>query len=163
MSLSKELENRGFIHQCSAETIAEVLDGPKRTIYHGVDPTADSIQAGNFASWMLLRHLVNAGHTVILLVGGGTGMIGDPKPDVERTLSTPEEVAARVEKLNLQAKRLLGEGVVFVNNYDWLGELKLIDFLRDIGKHFTVNDLIKKDAIATRLKSDNGISYTEFA
>ena len=163
MSLSNELKNRGFIHQCSAESLAEVLDGPKRTIYHGVDPTADSIQAGNFAAWMFLRHMVRAGHTVILLVGGGTGMIGDPKPDVERTLSTPEEVAARVKKISAQAERLLGEGVLFVNNHDWLGSLKLIDFLRDIGKHFTVNELIKKDAIATRLSSDNGISYTEFA
>lgn len=162
MSLSKELENRGFIHQCSAD-VAEVLDGEKRTIYHGVDPTADSIHAGNFASWMLLRHLVKAGHKVILLVGGGTGMIGDPKPDVERPLTPPAEVAKRVEKLSAQAKRLLGDEVMFVNNHDWLGELKLIDFLRDIGKHFTVNELIKKDAIATRLKSDNGISYTEFA
>ena len=163
MSLSNELKNRGFIHQCSAERIADVLDGPKRTIYHGVDPTADSIQAGNFAAWMFLRHMVNAGHKVILLVGGGTGMIGDPKPDVERTLSTPEEVAARVKKISAQAKRLLGEDVLFVNNHDWLGSLKLIDFLRDIGKHFTINELIKKDAIATRLNSDNGISYTEFA
>lgn len=163
MSLSNELKNRGFIHQCSAENVSDVLDGEKRTIYHGVDPTADSIHAGNFASWMLLRHLVNDGHKVILLVGGGTGMIGDPKPDVERTLSSAEDVAARVEKLSLQAKRLLGGDVTFVNNHDWLGSLKLIDFLRDIGKHFTVNELIKKDAIATRLSSDNGISYTEFA
>ncbi|MBP6924293.1 MAG: tyrosine--tRNA ligase [Candidatus Pacebacteria bacterium] len=162
MSLSKELENRGFIHQCSAD-ITEVLDGPRRTIYHGVDPTADSIHAGNFASWMLLRHLKDAGHKVILLIGGGTGMIGDPKPDVERPLTPPAEVAKRVEKLSRQAKQLLGDEVMFVNNHDWLGELKLIDFLRDIGKHFTVNELIKKDAIATRLKSDNGISYTEFA
>ena len=163
MSLSNELKNRGFIHQCSAENVSDVLDGEKRTIYHGVDPTADSIHAGNFASWMLLRHLVNDGHKVILLVGGGTGMIGDPKPDVERTLSSAEDVAARVEKLSLQAKRLLGDNVTFVNNHDWLGSLNLIDFLRDIGKHFTVNELIKKDAIATRLSSDNGISYTEFA
>jgi tyrosyl-tRNA synthetase len=162
MSLSNELKNRGFIHQCSAE-VAEVLDGPKRTIYHGVDPSADSIHAGNFAAWMLLRHLVKAGHKVILLVGGGTGMIGDPKPDVERPLTPPAVVAERVEKLGMQARRLLGDEVIFVNNHDWLGELKLIDFLRDIGKHFTVNELIKKDAIATRLNSDNGISYTEFA
>ena len=163
MSLSIELTNRGFIHQCSAQTIAEVLDGPKRTIYHGVDPTADSIHAGNFAVWMMLRHLVQAGHKVILLVGGGTGMIGDPKPDVERPLTPPEEVAKRVEKLSAQAKRLLGGEVTFVNNHDWLGTLQLIDFLRDIGKHFTVNELIKKDAIATRLQGEHGISYTEFA
>ena len=163
MSLSIELTNRGFIHQCSAETVAEVLDGPKRTIYHGVDPTADSIHAGNFAVWMMLRHLVQAGHKVILLVGGGTGMIGDPKPDVERPLTPPEEVAKRVSKLSAQAKRLLGGEVTFVNNHDWLGKLQLIDFLRDTGKHFTVNELIKKDAIATRLQGEHGISYTEFA
>jgi tyrosyl-tRNA synthetase len=163
MSLSIELTNRGFIHQCSAQTVAEVLDGPKRTIYHGVDPTADSIHAGNFAVWMMLRHLVQAGHKVILLVGGGTGMIGDPKPDVERPLTPPEEVAKRVEKLSAQAKRLLGGEVTFVNNHDWLGKLQLIDFLRDTGKHFTVNELIKKDAIATRLQGEHGISYTEFA
>lgn len=163
MSLANELEKRGFIHQTSAASVSEILDGAPRTIYHGVDPTADSIHAGNFAVWMLLRHLKDAGHKIILLVGGGTGMIGDPKPDVERTLMPPEEVAARVVKLQTQAKRLLGDGVEFVNNHDWLGELKLIPFLRDIGKHFTVNELIKKDAIATRLNSDHGISYTEFA
>lgn len=163
MSLSKELEKRGFIHQYSAESLAEVLDGPKRTIYHGVDPTADSIHAGNFANWMLLRHLAEAGHKIILLIGGGTGMIGDPKPDVERPLTPPEEVAMRVEKLSAQAKQLLGGEVIFVNNYTWLSELTLIDFLRDIGKHFTVNELIKKDAIASRLKGESGLSYTEFA
>lgn len=163
MSLAAELKKRGFIHQTSAESLEDVLDNGPRTIYHGVDPSADSIQAGNFASWMLLRHLKDAGHTVVLLVGGGTGMIGDPKPDVERTLSTPEEVAARVKKIEAQAKRLLGDGVVFVNNHDWLSKLGLIEFLRDIGKHFTVNELIKKDAIATRLQSDQGLSYTEFA
>lgn len=164
MSLSHELTARGFIHQCSAESLAEVLDGPKRTIYHGVDPTADSIHAGNFASWMLLRHLADAGHTIILLVGGGTGMIGDPKPDVERPLTPPDVVAKRVEKLKAQAERLMaGQPITFVNNHDWLSELHLIDFLRDIGKHFTVNELIKKDAIANRLKGDTGISYTEFA
>ena len=164
MSVSEELTNRGFVHQYSAESLAEILDGPKRTIYHGVDPTADSIHAGNFAVWMLLRHLSDAGHKIILLVGGGTGMIGDPKPDVERTLTPPDVVAKRVEKLSAQAEKLLGaHKVTFVNNHDWLGKLHLIDFLRDIGKHFTINELIKKDAIATRLKSDNGISYTEFA
>jgi tyrosyl-tRNA synthetase len=162
--LSKELQNRGFIHQISAESLAEIVDGEKRTIYHGVDPTADSIHAGNFANWMLLRHLADAGHNIILLIGGGTGMIGDPKPDVERPLTPPEEVAARVVKLQAQAKRLIGgKNVEFVNNYDWLSKLGLIDFIRDIGKHFTVNELIKKDAIATRLHGENGISYTEFA
>jgi tyrosyl-tRNA synthetase len=106
---------------------------------------------------------VDAGHTVVFLVGGGTGMIGDPKPDSERQLTPPEEVAARVVRLRAQAERILGASVLFVNNYDWLGKLDLIGFLRDTGKHFTVNELIKKDAIATRLKSEIGLSYTEFA
>ncbi len=164
MKVSEELQKRGFIHQFSAENLAEIVDGEKRTIYHGVDPTADSIHAGNFANWMLLRHLRDAGHRVVLLIGGGTGMIGDPKPDVERPLTPPEEVARRVEKLRVQAEKLLGgPGVTFVNNHDWLSKLGLIDFLREIGKHFTVNELIKKDAIATRLNGETGISYTEFA
>lgn len=164
MKLSEELQNRGFINQFSAETLGEIIDGPKRTIYHGIDPTADSAHAGNFVIWLLLAHLSKHGHKVIFLVGGGTGMIGDPKPDVERTLTSPEIVAERVEKLKIQAQKLLGSNdVQFVNNYDWLGKLNLIDFLRDTGKHFTVNELIKKDAIATRLVGEQGISYTEFA
>jgi tyrosyl-tRNA synthetase len=163
MKLSEELIQRGFIHQFSSETLAEVLDGEKRTIYHGIDPSADSAHMGNFVSWMLLKHLAAAGHKVVFLVGGGTGMIGDPKPDVERTLSSVDEVEARVVKLKLQAERLLGVELTFVNNYDWLGQVDLISFLRDIGKHFTVNELIKKDAIATRLSSETGLSYTEFA
>lgn len=164
MKLSDLLSVRGFINQCSTDAITEVLDGEPRTVYHGIDPTADSAHAGNFVIWMLLRHLIDHGHKVVFLVGGGTGMIGDPKPDVERPLSDPTEVAARVEKLRIQAQRLLGDkNVEFVNNVDWLGTEKLITFLRDVGKHFTVNELIKKDAIAKRLTSEQGISYTEFA
>lgn len=162
--MSEELEARGFINQISAPSLAEIVDGEKRTIYHGIDPTADSAHAGNFVIWMLLRHLADAGHKIIFLVGGGTGMIGDPKPDVERTLSSSEEVAGRVSKLKAQAEQLLGgQEIVFVNNYDWLSKIDLITFLRDIGKHFTINELIKKEAIASRLSSESGISYTEFA
>lgn len=164
MTLSQELAERGFIHQFTAEHLTDILDGPKRTVYHGIDPTADSAHAGNFANWVLLRHLVQAGHQVIFLVGGGTGRIGDPKPDAERVLADPAEIDARVEKLKSQAQKLLGSNdIQFVNNQDWLGELHLIEFLRDIGKHFTINELLKKDAIATRLASEVGLSYTEFA
>ena len=164
VTLSEELTQRGFISQISAESLAEILDGPKRVIYHGIDPTADSAHAGNFVIWMLLRHLKDAGHKVIFLVGGGTGMIGDPKPDAERTLTSLEEITYRVTKLKTQAQLILGgEEILFVNNYDWLSNIDLITFLRDIGKHFTVNELIKKDAIATRLSSEVGLSYTEFA
>ncbi len=164
MSLAHELKQRGFIHQFSAETLEEIVDGQKRIIYHGIDPTADSAHAGNFVNWMLLRHFIKAGHKVIFLVGGGTGMIGDPKPDVERTLSSASDVALRVSKIKAQAERILGgNDILFVNNADWLASLNLIEFLRDIGKHFTVNELVKKEAIAQRIAGENGISYTEFA
>lgn len=161
--LSDTLRSRGYVHQFSSETLEEITDGQKRTIYLGVDPTADSIHVGNFAVYMLLRRMRSAGHSVILLIGGGTGMIGDPKPDVERPLMSQEVVAERTQKLVAQAKNLLGGDIEVVNNYDWLSELNLIQFLRDIGKHFTVNNLIKKDAIAKRLQSEEGITYTEFA
>jgi tyrosyl-tRNA synthetase len=164
MSLSQELEARGFIHQFSAPTLQEIVDGEKRTIYHGIDPTADSAHVGNMTVWMLLRHLALHGHTIVFLVGGGTGMIGDPKPDAERQLKTIEEVDANVQKVKAQAEVFFaGLSVEFVNNYEWLSKLTLIDFLRDTGKHFTVNELIKKDAISTRLQSEVGLSYTEFA
>jgi len=163
MSLSFELENRGFIHQYTASSLSDIVDGPPRTIYHGFDPSADSIHAGNFAQWILLKHLAQAGHRVVLLVGGATGRIGDPKPDSERPLVDEREINRRVEKMKAQAERLLGNTVELVNNYDWFKDIQFIDFLRDVGKHFTVNELIKKDAIATRLASDTGLSYTEFA
>ncbi|MEM9336755.1 MAG: tyrosine--tRNA ligase [Patescibacteria group bacterium] len=164
MKLSEELEKRGFIHQHTSESVADITDGESRTVYLGIDPSGDSAHVGHLVTWLLLRHLLAGGHKVIFLVGGGTGMIGDPKPDVERPLTPPEVVNERVEKLSMQAKRILGsEEITFVNNHDWLGQLNLIDFLRDTGKHFTVNELIKKDAIATRLESEIGLSYTEFA
>lgn len=164
MTLSEELVARGFIHQVAGGELAEVLDGEKRTIYLGVDPSADSIHAGNFVLFILLRHLADAGHTIIFLSGGGTGMIGDPKPDAERELKALEIVQDNADKISAQARRLLNlTSITFVNNYEWLSAISLLDFLRDIGKHFTVNELIKKDAIATRLSSEVGLSYSEFA
>jgi tyrosyl-tRNA synthetase len=164
MKLSEELEKRGFVHQFVGESLKEVVDSEKRVVYHGIDPTADSAHIGNFVSWLLLKHLAKAGHKIIFLVGGGTGMIGDPKPDVERSLLTLDQVSKNVEGLQKQAQKVFGDiEVTFVNNADWLTELKLIDFLREVGKHFTVNELVKKDAIASRLNREDGISYTEFA
>lgn len=164
MTLAEILRQRGFVYQFSSETLEEITDGPKRTVYLGIDPTADSIHAGNLAGYILLRHFADAGHKIVLLIGGGTGMIGDPKPDAERPLEAPETVAIRAAKIADQAKKLLGGAdVEVVNNHDWLAELKLIDFLRDIGKRFTVNNLMKKDAIAKRLESEEGITCTEFA
>lgn len=164
MNLSDELQARGFINQISGESLSVIFDEEKRVVYHGIDPSADSAHAGNFMVWMLLKHLVNHGHKVIFLVGGGTGMIGDPKPDAERVLSDKAEVEERVNKIKKQAQKFFGaDKVSFVDNYDWLGSIGLITFLRDIGKHFTVNELIKKDAIAKRLNGEVGLSYTEFA
>lgn len=162
--LSEVLKSRGYVHQFSSKTLEEITDGPKRTVYLGVDPTADSIHVGNLAGYMLLRRFADAGHKVILLIGGGTGMIGDPKPDVERPLLSVEEIASRSAKLKAQAEKLLGGiEIELVNNYDWLGKLELIEFLRDTGKYFTVNNLVKKDAIQARMESEEGISFTEFS
>lgn len=164
MSLSQELEKRGFINQFSGESLAAIIDDAKRVVYHGIDPTADSAHAGNFVIWMLLRHLAEAGHKIIFLVGGGTGMIGDPKSDSERPTADPVIVEQNVRKIKQQAEQLFaGLPITFVNNADWLTNLNLIEFLRDTGKNFTINELIKKEAIASRLNSENGISYTEFA
>lgn len=164
MTLSEELIVRGFVHQTAGGELADMVDGEKRTIYLGVDPSADSIHAGNFVLFMLLRHLSDAGHKIVFLSGGGTGMIGDPKPDAERELKELSAVQANADKISAQAKRLLNlQDITFVNNYDWLSKVSLLDFLRDTGKYFTVNELIKKDAIATRLQSEVGLSYTEFA
>ena len=164
MSISNELEKRGFINQFTGDSLADILDSQKRTIYHGIDPTADSAHAGNFVNWMLLRHLAKAGHEIIFLVGGGTGMIGDPKSDVERPTADPEQVEKNLSKIKMQAERIFaGMPVTFINNADWLTKLNLIEFLRDTGKNFSVNELIKKEAIAARLAGENGISYTEFA
>lgn len=163
MSLSQQLTERGFIHQFSAESLGDIIDGEKRTIYQGIDPTADSAHVGNMVVWLLLKHLATAGHKIVFLVGGGTGMIGDPKPDAERQLKDAAQVAENVAKIKAQAESFFAGEVEFVDNLEWLGSLKLIDFLRDIGKHYTVNELIKKEAIATRLQGDTGLSYTEFA
>ncbi len=162
--LSEILRSRGYVYQHSSDTLEEITDDKKRTVYLGVDPTAPSIHVGNLAAYILLRHFAEAGHKVILLIGGGTGMIGDPKPDVERPLLSEEEITTRSAKLKKQAEKLLGGiEVELVNNHDWLGKLDLISFLRDTGKYFTINSLVKKDAISARMKSDEGISFTEFS
>lgn len=162
--LSETLRERGYIHQFSSETLEEITDGPRRVVYLGVDPTADSLHVGNLAAYMLLRRFAEAGHKAILLMGGGTGMIGDPKPDGERLLIDLDTISARIKKLKTQSKRLLGSfDIEVVNNADWLMQLDLVGFLRDVGKYFTVNALVKKDAISARMKSQEGISFTEFS
>lgn len=164
MKLSKELNKRGFVYQFSTENLSEILDGESRTVYLGIDPTAEAIHVGNLVPYMLLNHLLKAGHKVILLIGGGTALIGDPSgKDTERELTTIEVVKERAKKIEASIKQLTEGEILFVNNYDWLSKLSAIEFLRDVGKYFTVNSLIKKEAIAARLSSEQGISYTEFS
>lgn len=162
MTLAEELKARGLVEHVSApvETILE----KKRTVYLGVDPSADSMHAGNLLVVLLLKRLADAGHKIVLLVGGGTGMIGDPRQSGERPLSDPKTVEKNKKALKSQMQRIVGTRVEVVDNADWLLKVKLIDFLRDIGKHFTVNELVKRDIIKRRLDDPNdSISYTEFA
>ncbi len=163
MKLSEELKKRGLLHN-HTPNIEKALDEEKPTFYIGADPTADSLHLGNLLGYITARRLVDAGLKAILIVGGGTARIGDPKPDAERTLLEEEVLEKNTKAITKQVKKLLDSpDVSVVNNYEWLASFKLIEFLRDIGKNFTVNNLIKKDAIAERLKSDIGLSYTEFA
>lgn len=163
MKLSEVLTQRGFVYQHTGESVAAITDAEKRVIYYGIDPTADSIHVGNLAGYMMLRHFAADGHRIILLVGGGTGLIGDPKARQERPLVDEAEVARRVERIKQQVVHLVGAEIEVVNNADWLVDVKLIEFLRDIGKHFTVNALVKKEIMAERLEHEIPLSYTEFA
>jgi tyrosyl-tRNA synthetase len=163
-----ELEWRGLIHvSTNADELKALLSGDPITYYCGFDPTAPSLHLGNLVQLLLMRRLQLAGHKPLGLVGGSTGLIGDPRPTAERTLNTRETVAEWVGYLQAQVGKFLsfdGENAArLVNNLDWTAPLSAIDFLRDIGKHFRVGTMIKKDAVSTRLNSDEGISYTEFS
>lgn len=162
MNLAKELTDRGLVEHTSAP-LEKILE-KNRTVYLGVDPTADSMHAGNLLVILTLKRLADAGHKVLLLVGGGTGMIGDPKEKGERPLSDEKTVAKNAQALKAQMQRIVGTKIAVVNNADWLLKVKFVDFLRDIGKHFSVNELVKRDIIRRRLETpDESISYTEFA
>jgi tyrosyl-tRNA synthetase len=163
-----ELQWRGLVAQTTDEQAlrAALADGPV-TFYCGFDPTAPSLHMGNLVQLILMRHLQRAGHHALCLVGGSTGLIGDPKATGERTLNSPETVAAWVGKIQAQVQPFLDFGgdnaATMVNNLDWTAPMSALDFLRDVGRHFRVNAMIKKDAIAVRLASQDGISYTEFS
>ncbi len=144
-----------------------LLAGPAITFYCGFDPTAPSLHLGNLVQLLTMRRLQLAGHKPLGLIGGSTGLIGDPRPTAERTLNTKDTVAEWVGYLRAQAEKFLsfdGDNAArMVNNLDWTADLSAIDFLRDVGKHFRVGTMLKKDAVNTRLNSDAGISYTEFS
>ena len=167
-TLWEELQWRGLIHvSTDAEALSNLLEGEPFTYYCGFDPTAPSLHLGNLVQLLLLRRLQLKGHKPLGLVGGSTGLIGDPRPTAERTLNSVDTVAEWVARLQAQVSRFLspeGENAMrLVNNLDWTAPLSAIDFLREIGKHFRVGTMLKKDAVAARLNSEEGISYTEFS
>lgn len=165
MALSETLRVRGLVHQHSSETLEEITDGPKRTVYLGIDPSADSLHVGNLVGLLVLRHFLEDGHKVIILTGGGTGMIGDPGgKSEERNLLDEATVAANAKAVAAQIRKVFG-GKEFTeeNNASWLSKLDLVGFLRDVGKHFTVNAMIKKDIVRDRLEKESPISFTEFS
>ncbi|MFZ4079214.1 MAG: tyrosine--tRNA ligase [Microbacteriaceae bacterium] len=167
-SLWDELVWRGLIHvSTDADELKELLAGEPITYYCGFDPTAPSLHLGNLVQLLLLRRIQLAGHKPLGLVGGSTGLVGDPRPTAERTLNTRETVAEWVGYLESQIRRFLsfeGDNAArMVNNLDWTAPLSAIDFLREIGKYFRVGTMLKKDAVSARLNSDAGISYTEFS
>jgi len=163
--LFAELEWRGFVHHATQE-IATHLGAERRTVYCGFDPTAPSLQLGNLMPIMLLRHFQLAGHKPIVLMGGGTGLIGDPSGKrSERPLLSKEQIREHLQRQRDQMARLLDfDGpaqALVLNNADWLVKQSLVDFLRDVGKHFSVNIMLQKESVKARL--DTGISYTEFS
>ena len=168
-----ELQWRGSVALTTDETaLREALSSGPITAYCGFDPTAPSLHFGNLVQLVVLRRLQRAGHRVICLVGGSTGLIGDPKPTSERVLKTKDEAAANVARIKELVRPFLDfEGTdpacahraVLVDNLDWTAPMSALDFLRDVGKHFRVNQMIRKEAVARRLESQEGISYTEFS
>ena len=159
MNLYEDLKWRGILQDVSSPKIEELLNQGGVTFYIGTDPTGDSLHIGHFSSFLIASRLKKAGHHPILLIGGATGQIGDPKPTAERAMITKEAVAHNVEALTNQVKKIFGFEIV--NNYDWSKDINFIDYLRDYGKYFSINYMLDKDIIKRRL--DAGITYTEFS
>ncbi len=163
-TLSEELSWRGFVNQTTFADITD-LDSEPRTFYFGVDPSASSMHIGNLAGVMMVKHLMTAGHKPIVLVGGATGMIGDPKQDEERDLKTLDEIAHNKAGIAAQYRSLLeGQSFELVDNYDWFKDIGYLNFLRDIGKHFSMTQLLDREFIKARIGEGGvGISYAEFS
>jgi tyrosyl-tRNA synthetase len=159
MTCYEDLKWRGLVQDISSEDLIDKLDNGQLTFYIGTDPTADSMHIGHYSSFLISKRLAKFGHKPILLVGGATGLIGDPKPDAERPIISKEEVEHNIAGLTKQAKEIFGFEVV--NNYDWTKDLTIIDFLRDYGKYFNVNYMLAKDHVKSRM--DVGITYAEFS
>ena len=159
MNLYEDLKWRGLIQDISDEELINKLNNEKLTFYIGTDPTADSMHIGHYSSFLISKRLAKYGHKPILLVGGATGLIGDPKPTAERPMITKKEVEHNIKGLTKQAKEIFGFEVV--NNYDWTKDINVIDFLRDYGKYFNVGYMLAKDKVKSRMET--GITYAEFS
>ena len=159
MKLYDELVWRGLIKDISSPELIDKLNNGSLTFYIGTDPTADSLHVGHLSSFLISKRLKDHGHNPILLVGGATGQIGDPRPTTERAMISKEQVQKNIEGLTNQVKKLFGFEVV--NNYSWTKDLNVLDFLRDYGKYININYMLDKDIIRRRL--DTGITYTEFS
>lgn len=159
MTIYEELQWRGLIQDISSPELIDKLNNGGMTFYIGTDPTADSMHIGHYSSFLISKRLARAGHHPLLLVGGATGLIGDPKPTAERPMITKEEVEHNIKGLKKQAEEIFGFEVV--NNYDWTKDINVLDFLRDYGKYFNVNYMLAKDKVKSRLES--GITYAEFS
>lgn len=159
MTLYEDLKWRGLIQDISDEELINKLNNEKLTFYIGTDPTADSMHIGHYSSFLISKRLAKYGHKPILLVGGATGLIGDPKPTAERPMITKEAVEHNIKGLTKQAKEIFGFEVV--NNYDWTKDINVIDFLRDYGKYFNVGYMLAKDKVRSRMET--GITYAEFS
>ncbi len=159
-----ELEARGMVYQVTdAELGAKLADAPL-TFYIGFDATADSLHVGSLLPLMVVARLERAGHRPIVLLGGGTTLVGDPSgKDAERPTMSPEQIEANAVGIRAQIEHILGTEVEMVDNAEWLRELRLTDFLRDVGQHFRVNEMVAKDSVRARLERDQGISYKEFS
>ncbi len=162
MTTFEDLKWRGLINDVTSPDVEEAINKGGLKFYIGVDPTGDSMHIGHYCTVIATtKRLMDAGHTPILIAGGGTGLIGDPKPNVERPMISKEAVKHNIECISKQINKILGANIQVVNNADWLCEMNAIDFLRDYGKHFNINYMLAKDTVKRRL--DIGITYTEFS
>ena len=161
MTFFEELQWRGLIKDTAGEDLADKLNGEPITFYWGTDPTADSLHLGHYSSLVTAKRLAKAGHHPILLCGGATGLIGDPRPTAEREIISKEQLAKNLEGIKAQVSRIFDGKAEVVNNYDWFRGYELTDFLRDVGKYINVNYMLDKDIIRRRL--DTGITFAEFA
>ena len=162
MKLSEELQWRGFWNQTTF-TDDKLIDSENFTLYLGTDPSADSLHVGHLAVYMMVRHFLERGHKVFLLVGGGTGMIGDMRDTEERNLLPYEEIEHNKQSLKSQVSRIFaGRDFTLVDNADWLAELELLPFLRDIGKNFNMADLVSREFFKARINNGKGLSFAEF-